>query len=168
MPWIATRPATVDDLERVRAVLVETWHATYDPIYGAAQVTAITDDWHSIANLEKQRGDGPGALMVGTWEGRIVATASATRTNAESVTLQRLYIRPAYQGLGIGDRLMRATLAHFTDCKHVSLEVEPRNTAAIDFYKARGFRRVGDAAHCGVQGSGIAAHVYARALPFRP
>jgi ribosomal protein S18 acetylase RimI-like enzyme len=167
MPWIATRPATVDDLERIRAVLVETWHATYDALYGAEKVTAITDDWHALANLAQQREDGPAGLMVGTWEGRIVATASATRTNAESVTLQRLYIRPAYQGLGIGDRLLRATLAHFPDCKTVSLDVEPRNTSAIDFYKARGFRKIGETEHCSAQGFGIAAHVYARALPLR-
>ncbi len=165
MPWIATRPATTSDLERVRAVLVETWHATYDAIYGVEKVTAFTDDWHAIANLEKQMALGPAALMVGTWEGRIVATASATRTNAESVALQRLYVRPAYQGLGIGQRLLAATLAHFPECKIVSLAVEPRNTKAIDFYKARGFRKSGEVMDCAVAGSGIIAHHYTRGLP---
>ena len=33
-------------------LLVETWHATYDAIYGAERVTEITDDWHSIASLQ--------------------------------------------------------------------------------------------------------------------
>jgi ribosomal protein S18 acetylase RimI-like enzyme len=165
MPWIATRPATLEDLDRVRAVLVETWHATYDTTLGAARVTEITDRWHAIDALAKQCAVGGGALMVALWDGRIVATASATRTNDETVMLQRLYVRPAYQGLGIGDRLLRATLAHFPDCSMVSLEVEPHNTDAIQFYVARGFRKRGETANCGGDPATLAAHIYARALP---
>ncbi len=45
------RTAGDRDLAAVRALLVETWHATYDAIYGAAKVTEITDQWHSIASL---------------------------------------------------------------------------------------------------------------------
>ena len=37
------RSAGERDLAAVRELLVETWHATYDPIYGAERVTAITD-----------------------------------------------------------------------------------------------------------------------------
>lgn len=146
-------------------MLVETWHATYDPIYGAEEVTRTVDAWHSIAKLEQRLADGSAALLVGTWERRIVATAAATRISAVSARLQCLYVRPAYQGLGIGERLLRATLAHFPECKMVSLDVEPKNTRAIDFYTARGFRKSGEVGDCGAAGSGIAVHVYSRALP---
>jgi len=37
------RTVGAHDLEAVRALLMETWHATYDGIYGAAKVTEITD-----------------------------------------------------------------------------------------------------------------------------
>ena len=46
------RTASERDLEAVRALLVETWHDTYDAIYGAEKVTEITDSWHSIASLK--------------------------------------------------------------------------------------------------------------------
>ncbi|TIU66551.1 MAG: GNAT family N-acetyltransferase, partial [Mesorhizobium sp.] len=46
------RTASERDLVAVRALLVETWHATYDAIYGAERVTAITDAWHSITSLK--------------------------------------------------------------------------------------------------------------------
>ena len=46
-----TRTASDRDLDAVRALLVETWHATYDAIYGRDRVIAITDDWHSIEAL---------------------------------------------------------------------------------------------------------------------
>lgn len=45
------RTASERDLVAIRALLVETWHATYDAIYGAAKETEITDEWHSIASL---------------------------------------------------------------------------------------------------------------------
>ena len=45
------RTASERDLQAVRDLLVETWHATYDHIYGVERVAAITDDWHSIASL---------------------------------------------------------------------------------------------------------------------
>ncbi|TGP80662.1 GNAT family N-acetyltransferase, partial [bacterium M00.F.Ca.ET.221.01.1.1] len=46
------RTAGDRDLAAVRALLVETWHATYDAIYGAERVTEITNEWHSIASLK--------------------------------------------------------------------------------------------------------------------
>jgi len=36
------RTASERDLKAVRDLLVETWHATYDPFYGVERVTAIT------------------------------------------------------------------------------------------------------------------------------
>ena len=47
------RTAGEADLDAVRALLVDTWHATYDGIYGAERVNEITDDWHSIASLRR-------------------------------------------------------------------------------------------------------------------
>ncbi len=39
--------------------MVETWHATYDGIYGWQRVAEITNAWHSLENLQAQleRGD---------------------------------------------------------------------------------------------------------------
>ena len=48
------RTAGERDLAAVHALLVETWHATYDGIYGVDRVTEITDDWHSLASLKAQ------------------------------------------------------------------------------------------------------------------
>ena len=38
MPYFV-RTATSRDIAALRALLVETWHATYDELYGAARVT---------------------------------------------------------------------------------------------------------------------------------
>ena len=59
MADILLRPAAADDLPAVRALLVETWHDTYDALLGAQRVTEITTDWHSIKNLRRQLGQPP-------------------------------------------------------------------------------------------------------------
>ena len=38
------RTASARDLPAIRALLVATWHDTYDGIYGVERVTAITDE----------------------------------------------------------------------------------------------------------------------------
>ena len=37
------RTAGAQDIKAIRALLIETWHATYDSIYGVEKVTEITD-----------------------------------------------------------------------------------------------------------------------------
>ena len=46
------RTASERDLETIKALLVETWHATYDAIYGVERVNEITTEWHSVAALK--------------------------------------------------------------------------------------------------------------------
>ncbi len=48
---VIIRPVATVDLAELSALLVETWHATYDALYGAARVTEITGRWHSVEAL---------------------------------------------------------------------------------------------------------------------
>ena len=50
--WVRT--ASERDLDEIRALLVATWHDTYDSIYGADRVTEITDDWHAVDVLRQR------------------------------------------------------------------------------------------------------------------
>ena len=50
--WV--RSATKEDLDAVRDLLVETWHASYDDVYGVEKVNAITGRYHSLDALKKQ------------------------------------------------------------------------------------------------------------------
>jgi len=55
------RPAILSDLPAVQRVLVETWHATYDNIYGRQVVDRIVEEWHALSALRAQL-DNPRAL----------------------------------------------------------------------------------------------------------
>jgi ribosomal protein S18 acetylase RimI-like enzyme len=167
MTWITCRPVETKDLATVNAVLVETWHATYDRLYGAAKVTEITGQWHAIPHLEQQLANhtpGETAFVAGLWDGRLVATASARRQDDAIIQLDRLYVRPSYQGLGIGLALLDATLAALTPAARIRLDVDPGNTDAIAFYTRFGFERAGKTSDCAVGGFGIEAHIYERPM----
>lgn len=159
---IVIRPATIADLPAIRALLVETWHATYDNLYGAARVTEITDDWHSLVNLAVQLGREGSVFLVAELGQAIHATSLARAKAGGEVMLDRLYVRPAVQGQGIGRRLLEATLERFSADSTVQLEVEPRNVAAIRFYARHGFVVVGGTLDCGGAGSAISARIMAR------
>jgi len=133
------RDAEAADLPAVRALLVETWHATYDGIYGWQRVAEITNAWHSLENLTAQLGRESGAFLVALVGSEIIATASARIEQDRAALLTRLYVLPTYQGIGIGRTLLQVTLACLPHAPVARLEVESQNEPAIVFYERMGF-----------------------------
>jgi ribosomal protein S18 acetylase RimI-like enzyme len=159
------RTAGVRDLDAIRELLVETWHDTYDAIYGRERVTEITDDWHSIAAL-RARVDKPNSEFVVADDGdRICGVAYASlHDEGRTVMLHQLYVSPSQQGKGVGGLLLDEVEAAFPDADKVRLEVEEANVRAVAFYLAQGFSQVGRTANCGKEESGIPALVYERPI----
>ncbi|MER8727820.1 GNAT family N-acetyltransferase [Mesorhizobium sp. M0136] len=158
------RTASERDLAAVRALLVETWHATYDAIYGAARVTEITDEWHSIAAL-KARLTRPNSEFLVADDGKSIggmAFAAAT-TDAGVVMLNQLYVHPAWQRQGIGQALLDEIEASFPEARTLRVEVEEANAPAVAFYRSRGFTPAGNTADCG-GASGLPALVLEKAI----
>ncbi|PZU92498.1 MAG: GNAT family N-acetyltransferase [Chelatococcus sp.] len=133
------RDAEAADLPAVRGLLVETWHATYDGIYGWQRVAEITNAWHSLENLAAQLDRGEGAFLVALVGDEIVATSSARLESDGAAMLTRLYVLPPWQGTGIGRTLLQVTLACFPHAPVARLEVESQNEASIAFYERMGF-----------------------------
>ena len=154
------RSAGERDLAQVRALLVETWHDTYDAIYGAARVTAITDDWHSMASLKGRLTRQNSEFLVADSGKELGGTAFAVADgDGKVLSLNQLYVRPRLQGRGIGGMLLDEILTSFPDAESVRLEVEEANTRAIAFYQAHGFSLAGRTANCGGGQSGMPALV---------
>lgn len=159
------RTAGVSDLPAIRALLTETWHATYDAIYGVDRVTAISDDWHSIPSL-KARLDRPDAEFIVADDGAEIAGVAFASVvdNGKTVELSQLYVTPGRQGQGIGGMLLDEIIDSFPDAERIRLEVEPANARAVAFYAAQGFVEIGRTENCGGDLSGIAALILERAL----
>ncbi|MFI5012269.1 MAG: GNAT family N-acetyltransferase [Hyphomicrobiales bacterium] len=170
------RPARRDELAAIRAVLVETWHDTYDGILGVARVSEITDDWHSLVNLARGLNRFDHAFLVADTDGDVAGTASATFDGDGLITLDRLYVRPESQGQRLGTALLVACVAHFPHARGLRLEVQAKNRKGRAFYARRGFSELpvrsdrGDEAHVVCEKALLAAEGggAARILAVRP
>ena len=159
------RTAGERDLPAVQALLVETWHATYDGIYGVDRVTEITDDWHSIASL-KARLARPNSEFLVADDGKLIGGMAygAATTDPKIVMLHQLYVHPSLQRSELGKMLLQEIEDSFPDARTLRLEVEEANVAAVAFYRANGFVQAGKTANCGGPQSGIPAMVFEKAL----
>jgi ribosomal protein S18 acetylase RimI-like enzyme len=141
---VFVRTASERDLPAISALLAETWHATYDGLYGAAGVTDISTRWHSVDWL-RQMLRRPGSEFVVADTGDLLAGAGYAVLDAagEVVELQELDVRPDMQGHGVGGLLLAELEASFVDASLMRLDVEARNERAVAFYRANGFAEVG-------------------------
>lgn len=155
------RTASERDLEAVRALLVETWHNTYDGIYGVERVTEITDDWHSLRAL-RARLTRPNSEFLVADEGRaVVGMAFAVAVeDGFTIVLHQLYVLPARQRQGAGSLLLAEIEGSFTKARRVRLEVEAANDKGLAFYRKAGFSEVGPSERPGIpSGSGEKTHL---------
>ena len=160
--WVRT--ASERDLPVVQKLLRETWHATYDAIYGVERVNEITADWHSIANLKANLSKPHSEFIVADGEGSIAGMAFASQSDPNFVMLHQLYVHPVVQGKGIGSMLLKEIIDAFPEGKTLRLEVEPANASAVNFYLRKGFAPLGQTENCGGGHSGIPALVLQRAI----
>lgn len=159
---IEIRRAAANDLCAVSALLAETWHATYDGIYGVERVADVTRRWHSVEALTKGVGKPDQAFLVAVEGDRIIGTISIGQACGGGLKLDRLYVHPDAQGRGLGQELLAAGLGAFPVETTITLEVEPANANAIRFYERNGFVVTGKTGDCGCSGDGIAALVMTR------
>lgn len=169
MRGVDTREASLADVPAVRRVLVDTWHATYDHLFGVERVTAITDDWHSEQRLSAAVGRPGHRFLVAEADGVILATASSTLHAQGRLTLDRLYVDPRVQGAGVGTLLLASAISGWPEVRRIDLEVEPRNAPAIAFYRRHGFvPDPGPKSGCVVEHVIMRRHVPPQGFSIRP
>ena len=153
------RTASERDLPAVQTLLGICWHATYDEIYGAKRVSAITADWHSLPSLKARLAKPYSEFIVAEGPGGIAAMAYASQSDPAFAMLHQLYILPEAQGRGLGAEMLAEIEAAFPDAEAIRLEVEAANAKAVRFYGRHGFETVSRTENCGKDESGIAALV---------
>lgn len=138
------RTATARDIEPVRRLLSETWHATYDSIYGTEKVREVVTAWQSPESLKARLAQPEGEFLVAD-DGKSIGGmgfAAMSKDMAKTAFLYQLYVHPDVQRQGIGRDIFAEIETCFPDAEKLRLEVDAANSGALSFYAAHGLVEV--------------------------
>jgi ribosomal protein S18 acetylase RimI-like enzyme len=100
---------------------------------------------HDIAHWQEEYDGRRGVLLVvANAAGEVVGTAAVRLLEPGVGELKRMWLRPAFQGRGLGRRLMDACLdqARRLGCRALRLDSQAKLEAAVRLYRAYGFSEV--------------------------
>ena len=160
------RTASERDLDKVRALLVESFHAAYDAGYGAAKVNELVAHLFSPAALKARLAKKNAEFLVAD-DGRDIGGmgyAAMSDETTKTVMLYLLYVRPGLHRQGIGRDIFAELETCFPDAEIMRLEVEVQNHKAIHFYERLGFVEVSRNENSDPGQSGIPTLVLEKAL----
>lgn len=100
---------------------------------------------HDIAHWQQEYDGSSGVLLlVVDPAGEVVGTAAVRLLEPGTGELKRMWLRPACQGLGIGRRLLDASLdeARNLGCRRLRLDSQAKLEAAVHLYRVSGFAEI--------------------------
>lgn len=139
---IAIAPVSANDVETIAALARVVWQDAYPAIITQAQIDYMLEQRYNAPQLRKELAT-PGlwwdrATVDGTLAG--FAATQLTATPGE-MKLDKLYVDPARQRLGLGGALIAhvAARARREGCATLILAVNKQNARAIAAYRKHGF-----------------------------
>lgn len=145
---LSLRPVRPADADRVRA-LHESAMREVDALAGpdSALAAAAPGAEGLDADLRDVRAsyvDGPGEMLVGEVDGRIVAMGACVPEDDATAEITRTRVDPAHQGRGYGSRLLEALERRAREAGYRTfvLDTLARQTAARRLYERHGYRQV--------------------------
>jgi ribosomal protein S18 acetylase RimI-like enzyme len=131
-----------NDRAEMIALYRAAWHATYDAVDGADLIDTL------IADLLE--GEPPQMFVLPPGDVALVAVADGNivggvrgHPRAGVLHVSGMYVRPECQHFGVGRALLGDLCGRFGPGTVVRSDVRPTSAAALAFYQAQGFLRVG-------------------------
>lgn len=140
---IRFQPVGEEALPTVQRLAHEIWHQVYPTIISSGQIHYMLELMYAVENLQKgmrERG-ARYALMLQDHEPVGYLGWEPDSSDAGVISLQKIYLKPALHGHGIGAR----ALAWVTDqareagARHLRLRVNRHNAPAVRAYRRAGF-----------------------------
>lgn len=132
---------TISDISRVQKIAHETWPETFKKILSKEQIDYMLKWMYDFDQLKKQINDGYlFYLLTKNQEDCGFIGIELNYPSRGILKIHKLYIRPVYQGIGIGKKLVDKAkeIALQNEIKRISLNVN-RFNASLDFYRKMGF-----------------------------
>jgi ribosomal protein S18 acetylase RimI-like enzyme len=139
---IILRTPRAGDTDGVRRVMKETWFATYQDIFGPEQAADQYQRHYSDQAIAYAIGYAPPGFVVAEQAGEIVGVVIGACGTFGRIFVYALYVRPDWQGQGIGAALLDRMWEIFPTGASIKLEVLEKNTVGIRFYERVGFHRL--------------------------
>ena len=100
---------------------------------------------HDIAHWQEEYDGKTGVLLlVVDPAGEVVGTAAVRRLEPGTGELKRMWLRPVFQGKGLGQHLLGVCLdeAKSLGCRRLRLDSQTKLEAAVRLYRAHGFTEI--------------------------
>jgi ribosomal protein S18 acetylase RimI-like enzyme len=131
------------DVDEIRQLLCKVWTDTFHGILSEHVVTEISLTAYDSQLLKSQlQNPSIEFLIAKSTNEKIVGVINA-KQDEEVLDINRLYVDPAFQGQGIGSRLIDEMTGKFPLAKKIILEVVEKNTRSINFYLKNNFSIIG-------------------------
>ncbi len=148
MSSLVIRPCTEEDIPAVQRITWDTWLDAYASFVPVEDLRAYYDEHYSTRKLQDfLKGESSGGLIA-ECDGVPAAYARTSFNKDEGrFYVQSLYVLPAYQGHGLGTKLLAASeeraLVFKVDA--VWLGVMVQNVRTVEWYRKIGFQFVEEA-----------------------
>lgn len=153
------RTATPSDREAIRETARETWHQTYDEL-DATTIDKTVDDWYEPEEFEETLTNPGTVFLVAEIDGEVAGFLHAVVLKGQADIL-RIYVRPDYQGQGVGTALHERMLdTAEEEVERVRAIDLASNEHAREFFEAKGFEAI-DTGSVTIRGENHEEVVYA-------
>ena len=136
---VEIRTAIFEDITTIQEIAQQTWPSTYGRIITKAQIEYMLELMYSNETLEKQWFHGHSFLMAEVAD-KPVGYASFRVIEGKVYKLDKLYVLPEAQKLGVGKKLLQEVIARIVAVggRELQLQVNRKNKA-VSFYEKMGF-----------------------------
>jgi ribosomal protein S18 acetylase RimI-like enzyme len=114
------------------------WNEHYPDIISQEQIDYMLNKYHSFESFSRQIDVGYRYLLV-QFENDTIGYCCYKLEDDETIFLNKLYIKKSEQRKGIGNSILNTMLDEIKNYKYIRLQVNRKNTKAINFYLKNGF-----------------------------
>lgn len=131
------RLATIDDVEKMSQVVVDTWKIAYKGLISQAYLNKLTTKMYN-ERFKRQLQARKLLFLVSEVQEQIVGMLESDTKNG-IIQIDMLYVLPQYHRQGVGKALLDKCLDYNINAEKIVLNVLDKNRDAKQFYKRQGF-----------------------------